>query len=106
MSTTNVPVTVTPEASEHAARLGLQRQLGQMLDHVCQTMPGLKSILVRFQPAHDLDIPCVLIEPAVASWADGLAAEEGWWKWRGETFPPQVAEHFALLVVGGQPDAR
>src|SRR5437879_3102769 len=56
MSTTNVPVTITPEASEHVARLGLRKELGQMLDHVCQTMPGLKSILVRFQPAHDLDI--------------------------------------------------
>ena len=105
-TTTNVPLTITPEAAEHVARLSLQNELNQAIEQARQTMPGLKSILIKLQPAYDLDIPCLVIEPTIASWAAGLAAEESWWKWRGEMLPPQVAEHFALLVVAESPDAR
>jgi hypothetical protein len=103
---TNVPLTITPEATAYVAELGLQREFEEMLTHALQTIPKLRELEVELQPAYD-DIPCVLLlaerdDPHPE--ADRTA--DDWGRWKRTTFPPEVGQHFVLLVNYGWPDAR
>jgi hypothetical protein len=45
-----VPITITPEAEECVARLGMQAELQRMLEHTLQSVPALKRIEVVQDP--------------------------------------------------------
>jgi hypothetical protein len=97
-ATSTLPLTVTPEAAAYIAALGMQKEFEQMLEHARQTIPGLRNIQVTLQPAHDMELPCILLEPTrddPHSLDDPVDME--WLRWRDDTFPAYVCQHFSIL---------
>lgn len=94
-----VPVTITPEAAERVAELGMQTELERMLEHTKQAVDGLLRIDVNLAPPYDTgDEPGILIEPvSCKSFRLGDAADRAWGEWKIDTFPPDVCRHFAML---------
>ena len=95
---TDVPLTVTDEAGGLIARLGMQRQFEQMIEHTRQTVPGLKSIEVvaDFGPCGD--------DPGIIIWSHRPDPGPGddrtdrkWGEWQISEFPPEVWSHFSML---------
>jgi hypothetical protein len=104
---TTIPVAITPEATDYIAELGMREPFRQMLDHALRTIPGLREIRVTLQPAYDVGMPCVLLEAtkeAIPSGDDPTQREYAYWK--STTFPPQVGQHFVLVIDYGWPNAR
>jgi hypothetical protein len=106
--TTTIPLTVTPDAAAYVAELGMQEPFEQMIEHTRHTMAGLRAIRVTLQPPYDLGGgPCVLIEATTDDpHLDDDPSQREWGFWKGETFPPEVGQHFVLLVVHGPAHAR
>jgi hypothetical protein len=99
-TTTTVPVTVTPEAAEHVAKLGLRAQLEQMIAHAQQTIPKLHRIEVTLEPPYEAGV-----DEQVVIWAhkefcgpDYDPAEDQFSRWVVRTFPPDVFRHLVLLT--------
>jgi hypothetical protein len=106
-STSTIPVTVDQEAAAYVQELGMQAPFEQMLEHTRQTMPGLRAIHVEFQPAYDVEFPCILLRATTDDpHLEDDPSECAWGQWKSDTFPPEVCEHFVLLVNYGWPDAR
>ncbi len=103
MSSHTIPVTITPEAAEYVAELGMQEPLQQMLDHALATIPGLRSIVVNLQPPYDTGPePHVIIDVTMSNpHVDRDLTEDRWIRWFTAEFPPQVCQHFCLLTVYG-----
>src|SRR5438874_13643147 len=101
MAQMTIPVTITPEAAERVAELGMQRELDLMIEHTKQTVPGLHAIMVILEPRYDTggepgitlealrDKPQVTYDPT----------EREWGRWQVTTFPPEVCEHFIMMTV-------
>jgi hypothetical protein len=108
MSTTTVPLTVTPEAAARVAELGMQREFEQMLEHVRQTVPRLVTIEVELAEPYDTgDEPRVLIRPIMKN--PHLEYDPTNWEnsaWTVETFPPEVCMHFCTLTRYETPNER
>src|SRR5262245_9173959 len=102
-----IPVTITDEAREYVEELGMREPFQQMLDHAMTSIPRLRELRVTVQPAYDVGAPCVLFEAITAppSVPDD-PTQRNWGRWRVSTFPPEVFQHFVLLVVYGAADAR
>jgi hypothetical protein len=98
-STTDVPVTITPEASAHVAELGLQTVFERILDRARQTIPGLLSLTVTYQPGYEGEIPCVLIEAESSAYEAANKAAESIGLWRVTEIPPQQGQHFMLWAL-------
>jgi hypothetical protein len=101
MSTGTIPITVTPEAAERVAALGMDRELGQMLEHTRRVVPGLRAIEVREALPYDTGDETTIVIEAVRDnphLADD-PTERAWGDWQCATFPPQVCQHFVLLCV-------
>src|SRR4051812_44835886 len=100
MATTNtVPVTVTPEAKAWVAKLGMQRELEQMVEHTIQTVSGLRSIEVTVTEA-----PWFKDEPTVVIHAhrphpggEDDSTDRDWGQWLVNTYPPEICTHFVLM---------
>jgi hypothetical protein len=108
MSTTTVPLTVTPEAAAHVAELGMQREFEQMLEHVRQTVPGLVTIEVELAEPYDTgDEPSVLIQPTMKE-PNPLTdtTEEDYIAWVVRTFPGEVCVHFCMMTRYETPNGR
>jgi len=105
---TTVPITITDEAKDYVAELGLQEPFQRMLDHTVASILGLRELRVSLQPAYDVGAPCVLLDaitpPPPAGRYD--PTEDEWGRWKMSTFPPEVFQHFVLLVAYGPADAR
>jgi hypothetical protein len=106
-TTTAITTLIAPEATTYVAELGLQPQFEQMLEHTRRTVPGLRSIAVELQPPYDVGGgPCVLIE---ATREDPHLEDDPtgrrWDQWQIATFPPEVFQHFVLIVLYEQPHA-
>jgi hypothetical protein len=102
-----VPVTVRPEAAARVVEMGLQAELEQMLEHVQQVVPQLRSIEVRAEEPYDTGA-----EPGVSVWAwTGLPWQQidAVWRslarWRGTFFSPAVRERLSVDVLPGGNDA-
>lgn len=106
-STINIPVVVQPDAEAFVAQLGRQVELDQMIEHVRQTVPGLRSIEVQRRSSYDLgDQDRVVIQVTMddpQTFEDPTQEELGGWK--VDTFPPEVCEHFCFLTVYGSSHA-
>jgi hypothetical protein len=110
MTEATIPVMIAEDAAARVAELGMQPELEQMIEHVKRTAPGLRAIRVTLE----YDPACPSNEPQVVIWAhlDELSREEAlkdrtgwdWGGWQGETFPPQVFQHFLMTWVYGGPD--
>ena len=106
-STMNIPVVVQPDVEAFVAQLGRQVELDQMIEHVRQTVPGLRSIEVQRRSSYDLgDQDRVVIQVTMddpQTFEDPTQEELGGWK--VDTFPPEVCEHFCFLTVYGSSHA-
>jgi hypothetical protein len=106
-SNTTVPVTITPEATEYVAELGMQREFEQMLAHALRFFPDLRSMRVNLEPAYDLELPCVLFSPVLNERdVENNPSDLDWAHWKSATFPPEIGQHFVMLVGYEAPDAR
>ncbi len=104
---TTIPVTISPEATAHVAELQMRGPFERMLDHALETILGLREIRVTLQPAYDLEIPCILLEATKEEPHRGDdPSQRDYARWQSDTFPPEVCQHFVLLVDYGFPDAR
>jgi hypothetical protein len=102
-----VPVTITPEAAARVAELGMQAELERMVEHTRQSVPGLRRIEVTLtppygeRPSSGINIEAYTDRPFIEgdrTWSD-------WGRWKVTTFPPEVCEHFVLMLYNGPDDA-
>jgi hypothetical protein len=109
MAPETVPVRVAEEAATRVAKLGMQRELEQMIEHAKQTATGLRAISVTLE----YDPACVHRDPTVVIWVYRDEPEDltvfdrtGWdWnRWQGETFPPEVRIQITMISTYGDPD--
>lgn len=98
-SATDIPVSITSEAAAYVAELGLQPVFEQILDRARQTIPGLLSLTATYQPGHDGDIPCILIEAESSDYERAKEAAEAIGLWRLTEIPPQQGQHFVLWAL-------
>jgi hypothetical protein len=98
---TAIPVTVTPEAADRVAELGLQTEFEHMLEHARQTIPGLQRIEVELAPPYDMgDEDRVRIQafrdPATRTPEDRTWRE--WIDWEISTFSPDVLRYIGVSI--------
>ncbi len=98
-TTTNIPITITPEAAAYVAELGLQKEFEQMLEHARQTIPGVRSIQASYYSGYNVDTPGIDIEATVSDYEAACEARDEWGVWRLTAFPPQTGEHFVLNLA-------
>jgi hypothetical protein len=107
-ASTDVPVTITPEAAVRLDELGMHKELEQMIAHAREVVPGLAAIEVEIAERYDTGG-----EPGIniTAYSDQvfLPGDSTSWdliRWDVETFPPQVLEHLCILLSPGKPHAR
>ena len=107
-ASTDVPVTITPEAEARIAELGMRKELEQMIAHVREVVPGLAAIEVTIAECYDTrDETGVSIEAySDRVFESGSTTSWDLTGWAVETFPPQVLEHLCILFSPGRPNAR
>jgi hypothetical protein len=95
-----VPVTITPEAAARVAELGMQRELDRMVEHTRQSVAGLQHVAVTVEPPYETRLsPGINIEAyADRPFVEGDRTQGQWDRWLVTTFPPEVCDHFALLL--------
>jgi hypothetical protein len=101
MSTATIPTTITAEAAELVAELGMQAELERMLEHARRTISRLRRLQVEYGPDYDAGTdPAVLInayrDPPAEALGDRTWQEFS--RWKISTFPPEVFSHFTLLL--------
>jgi len=101
MSTATIPLSISPDAAVYVAELGMEQPFQQMLDHIQATVHGLRAIGVSLQQPYDLGHdPCVIFNVTISDQSEEkFAAEMDFGRWKHETFPTQVNQHFVLLSI-------
>jgi hypothetical protein len=104
-TSTDIAVTIAPEAAARVAELGLEPQFQQILEHTKQTVPGLKAIEVAFERlVEDPDNPIVVLEAIRAlPRPEGDDPTERVDLWTIETFEPDVLRHFIVMTCFESP---
>ncbi len=97
---TNVPVTITPEASARVDELGLRAELEQMLEHARQTVPDLTRIELTYLEPYDTGIdPGIGIEAYInRPFIPEDRISETFARWEIGIFPPEVLQYFTFLL--------
>ena len=108
METGTIPVTVTPEAAERVAELGMQAELQQMLDHTLRTVPNLRSVEVLLALPYDTGDETSITLQALVDHPNPVKdrTELEWDAWQLAAFPPDVCWFFRLMTVYGPPHGR
>lgn len=103
MTTTTIPVTVTPEATARVAELSMQAELERMLEYTRQTVPGLRAIEVREALPYDTGDETTIVIDAIRDnpQLPDDPTQRHWGAWQCDTFPPEVCHYFVLLSVYG-----
>ena len=110
MSTlTSVPVRISAEAAAHVEALGLQREMELMIDHMKQTVAGLRSVVVTYEEnPEDAQIdPLVVIcghEVTGVREPGDITIYHELDRWVRQTFPPEVWSHFVTTLTTGHPN--
>jgi hypothetical protein len=107
-TSTDVPVTITPEAQARTAELGLQKEAEQMIAYLIKAVPGLEAIKVTIAECYDTRDETGI---SITAYSDQVfePGETTSWDsstWAVATFPPQVLEHLCILFSPGKLDAR
>jgi hypothetical protein len=106
---TSVPITISPEAAERTRELARERELEQIIEHVCRTVPNLLSIDVELVEPYDAgDTQRVVVNvwiPEPLKVEDERTGDE-LGDWQVRTFPPEVNWNFLLFVAYGAPHGR
>lgn len=95
-----IPVTIDPAARAYVEELGLTGPFEQMLRHALETIPELLELEVSWGPPYDMGMPCILFiatRPAPIEWVDDPSQRE-YAHWKCASFPPDVVQHFTLVV--------
>jgi hypothetical protein len=102
-----VPITITPEAAECVARLGMQSDLERLLEHAVQTIPALRRLEVVLDLPYDTGIEDHLTIEAVRSdpWRLDDPTWRQWQDWIIQTSPSDVLAHFLLSMTHETSDA-
>lgn len=106
-TSTDAPLTITPEAAARVAELDMQKELEQMIAYVREKVPGLNAVEVTIAECYDTrDEPGV----SITAYSDQvfLPGDTTSWDsigWAVGTFPPQVLEHLCILFSPGRPYA-
>lgn len=102
-----VPITITPEAAECVARLGMQAELERLLEHALQTVPALKRIEVVLEPPYDTGAEDKITIGAIRGdphWLDDPTWQQ-WRDWIIQTSSSDVLWHFHLHMTHEASDA-
>jgi hypothetical protein len=106
-ASTDVPVTITPEAEARITALGFQREFEQMIAHLRESVPELAAIEVVRELPYDTDWePVSITAYSDRAFAAGENTSAQLDEWVVKTFPPQVLEHLVILLSPGKPHAR
>ena len=107
-TTTAIPVTVQPEAATRVAELGMQRELEKMLEHLKQTVPGLRSIRVELDEGVDMweEASIILWTHRTDPGPGDDPTDRNLARWFVEIFSPDVLRHFAHLSIYEEADGR
>ena len=107
-TTTDVPVTITPEAAARAAELGIRADLDRMVEQARRTFPRMRRMDVILRgPTETDDDDKILIEvygPPPVSIPDPEGQE--WERWELKEFPADVLRWVLLLNYYEPADAR
>ena len=100
MSTVTIPVTVSAGAAAYVAEIGMEQPFRQMIEHIQETVCGLRRIRAELQEPNDMGPnPWIIFEVSAGDpMVEGLKAEKDFGYWKYETFPPEVAQHFILMA--------
>jgi hypothetical protein len=99
--TTTIPITIAPEAAEYVQKLGMQREFNQMVEHVRQTAPDLRSIEVNLEPPYDTGDEDRVVIFAFRECPNVLEDQwdDQWRHWEIQTFSPDVLRHFVTTTI-------
>ena len=108
MATTLIPVTVPPDAAARVAELGMRREFERMLEHLKQTVPGLRAIVVELDERANLweEASLILWTHRTDPGPGDDATDRKLRRWFVETFPPDVLRHVAHLSIYEVADGR
>ena len=93
-------VTISPEAEQLAAELGMRSEMDLMIEHACQTIPGLERMEVAVVPPCDMDEQDHIMLYAYRGVEQQDASDwtgSEFHRWEIETFPPAVCVKFTLM---------
>jgi hypothetical protein len=81
----------------------MHKELEQMIEHTRQTVPGLQRIEITLAERYDMGgEPGISIEAYTSRlFVPGEKIRGDWGRWKVTTFPPEVCEHFALMLRHG-----
>ena len=100
-STTTVPVTITPEAQARVNELNCQAEPARMIERVLETIPQILNVevtaFIRYDEGGELGV--LITGATTAPREQAMPAESELTRWKFETFPPDVAEHFFFSCV-------
>jgi hypothetical protein len=99
-----IPVTVSQEAADHIAQLGMKAEFERMLEYARRNVPHLQRIDVSLEPPYDMgDEDRVILEvfQDPAHYGKCGSRWEWWGRWLTLTFHPDVFRHFTLLNTPG-----
>jgi hypothetical protein len=97
---TTVPVNVTPEAAARVAELGLNAEFRQLIEHILQTVSGLRHVDVDVSLPYDTGEDVGI---GVEIWRSesSFQKDDPTWsaliKWIVSAFPPDVFRYFATV---------
>ncbi|SRR5579885_976566 len=99
-ATTEVPLTIQPDAAARVAELGLQREFDEMIEQARRMIPDLRRIEVTLAwPPDYEDDPRVIIAPIVPNLGmSHLSAEEQYVAWQIARYSPDVLRHILLMI--------
>jgi hypothetical protein len=100
MATMAVPITVSPDAAEQIAKLGMQSEFDQIIEHLQQCFGALRGIeVILDEGSRDVPERCIIVTPILPKSMHQPGRSPGWELagWFVETFPPAVCTNFALI---------
>jgi hypothetical protein len=99
--TTDIPVTITPEAAAHVAMLEMQHEFEMMVSKAKESITGLRAIDVSLAEPYDYGDDIRVIIDAFVDERHTLEDRSTWEyrRWKVSTFSPDVFRHFTLLTA-------
>ncbi len=98
---TAIPCSISPEAAERTAELGIQREFEQMLEYALQFVPDLRQVEVTLAPPYDAEEEPRIVINASVGYQEGDPLNPGfqiWAEWVGRTLSPDVWRHVTMLL--------
>jgi hypothetical protein len=104
LTTTKIPVTVSPDARSFIDRVDQGEEFEKMIDRAGHIVPDLRSIEVVLDEATE-EMPAGVVlwihrdEVSPGGGSDGDPTHRDWIDWMAATFPPDVCRNFTLLSI-------